>query len=278
MTPSDPRWPAEWRARLEPPVPGRWCRRRRRRYRWRRRRRRRRWRCPGRADLELSTLCLELLPAGPCHHHTPGDGDQEEQVGDAEEGEHDAEVQEEGEHEHDAGDAARDEHEAALRARQVRAGRHLGQEHDGQHRDRGQDGQEADAIPVADDPADDHCGGPIHGQLFVGRETAEVHVPPLAATRVRTRTDETGRGRAGREGSTRIAPCLDGRWGRRTRRHTHERAAEGVVEMGENRTPRPEPSRRGLPTGVSGLLAFRVAGPRPTGCSTGYPVCLCEPL
>src|SRR5438477_18533 len=30
--------------------------------------------------------------------------------------------------------------------------------------------------------------------------------------------------------------------------------------MGENRTPRPEPSRRRLPTGISGLLALRDAG------------------
>jgi len=49
-------------------------------------------------------------------------------------------------------------------------------------------------------------------------------------------------------------------------------AAVSVVEMGENRTPRPEPSRRRLPTGISGLLALRVAGPRPAGCSACYPV------
>src|SRR5438477_6478731 len=42
--------------------------------------------------------------------------------------------------------------------------------------------------------------------------------------------------------------------------------------MGENRTPRPEPSRRRLPTGISGLLALRDAGPQPAGCSACYPV------
>jgi hypothetical protein len=45
-----------------------------------------------------------------------------------------------------------------------------------------------------------------------------------------------------------------------------------MVEMGENRTPRPEHSRRELPTGISGLLGFRDAGPRPAGCSARYPV------
>jgi len=45
----------------------------------------------------------------------------------------------------------------------------------------------------------------------------------------------------------------------------------GLVEMGENRTPRPEPSRRRLPTGISGLFALRHAGPQPAGCSARYP-------
>jgi hypothetical protein len=44
-----------------------------------------------------------------------------------------------------------------------------------------------------------------------------------------------------------------------------------LVEMGENRTPRPEPSRRELPTGISGLLAFRAASPQPAGCFACYP-------
>src|SRR5919106_6509615 len=45
-----------------------------------------------------------------------------------------------------------------------------------------------------------------------------------------------------------------------------------MVEMGENRTPRPEHVPRELPTGISGLLALRVAGPRPAGCFACYPV------
>jgi hypothetical protein len=44
-----------------------------------------------------------------------------------------------------------------------------------------------------------------------------------------------------------------------------------LVEMGENRTPRPEPSRRELPTGISGLLALRAASPQPAGCFACYP-------
>src|SRR5918996_121397 len=43
--------------------------------------------------------------------------------------------------------------------------------------------------------------------------------------------------------------------------------------MGENRTPRPEHSRRELPTGVSGLLRVSpLPGPRPAGSRAGYPV------
>src|ERR671919_1225377 len=45
-----------------------------------------------------------------------------------------------------------------------------------------------------------------------------------------------------------------------------------MVEMGENRTPRPEHVPRELPTGISGLLALHVAGPRPAGCTACYPV------
>ena len=45
-----------------------------------------------------------------------------------------------------------------------------------------------------------------------------------------------------------------------------------MVEMGENRTPRPEHVPRELPTGISGQLAFRVADPRPAGCLACYPV------
>ena len=45
-----------------------------------------------------------------------------------------------------------------------------------------------------------------------------------------------------------------------------------MVEMGENRTPRPEHVPRELPTGISGLLAFRDAGPQPAGCFARYPV------
>ena len=45
-----------------------------------------------------------------------------------------------------------------------------------------------------------------------------------------------------------------------------------MVEMGENRTPRPEHVPRELPTGISGLLALRCAGPRPAGCFARYPV------
>jgi len=41
--------------------------------------------------------------------------------------------------------------------------------------------------------------------------------------------------------------------------------------MGENRTPRPEPSRREPATGISGLLRASPAGPRPAGCSARYP-------
>src|ERR671918_1760726 len=45
-----------------------------------------------------------------------------------------------------------------------------------------------------------------------------------------------------------------------------------MVEMGENRTPRPEHVPRELPTGISGQLALRVADPRPAGCLACYPV------
>src|SRR5919108_4374143 len=45
-----------------------------------------------------------------------------------------------------------------------------------------------------------------------------------------------------------------------------------MVEMGENRTPRPEHVPRELPTGISGQLALRVSGPRPAGCTDCYPV------
>src|SRR3990170_4742469 len=45
-----------------------------------------------------------------------------------------------------------------------------------------------------------------------------------------------------------------------------------MVEMGENRTPRPEHVPRELPTGISGLLALRDAGPQPAGCFARYPV------
>src|SRR5688500_2873012 len=48
--------------------------------------------------------------------------------------------------------------------------------------------------------------------------------------------------------------------------------ADVLVEMGENRTPRPEHGCRELPTGISGQLAFRDAGPRPAGCFACYPV------
>jgi hypothetical protein len=44
-----------------------------------------------------------------------------------------------------------------------------------------------------------------------------------------------------------------------------------MVEMGENRTPRPEPSRRERATGVSGLFRASLAGPQPAGCSARYP-------
>jgi hypothetical protein len=49
-------------------------------------------------------------------------------------------------------------------------------------------------------------------------------------------------------------------------------ASSELVEMGENRTPRPEHGCRELPTGISGQLAFRDAGPRPAGCFACYPV------
>ena len=51
------------------------------------------------------------------------------------------------------------------------------------------------------------------------------------------------------------------------------RGRSGVVEMGENRTPRPEPDSRELPTGISGLLGVSpLPGPRPAGYRTDYPV------